>query len=470
MLVSYHNLQLNNEPFVDGANLYSVENSKLITEFDGGYFKAQPHNIRDVLSGRESLSKLKSSDVVVSNMGGPYALAYHHIRDKKKLKFRIVRDVQTSFWQGYFLQEKLCGPYTREGDAVLFLSEFQRQLFIKLFPEHLNKENTFVCAPFMHFFPKRLPPKEVDYDGLTLGWVGRVTLEKGFHIALESFISLRKKLKNVRMIVAGGRTPPKLEEWILSMLKKNRIPNDAIIRLNNGRFIPHSSVWDAYRKLDIFLFPSVSHNESLGRVMIESAYCKLPVIAAHYAAAPEVLEKKNLIPVTYKKGLWQLASLATIGKVNQEDIVQKVLAHKKLSTISDISRYKKHDLKYANILIGNQKKENLSPLSSEMKRLIECVRLYQDTPLISLEASFDRLRTFIMKENYSILALWHVYTMAYMGYNPYILFFAHEDHDNFKRVRIKFQKWIMVAKNPVKMPFKKYYYFKRRRLANKRGY
>lgn len=470
MLVSYHNLQLNNEPFVDGANLYSVENSKLITEFDGSYFKAQPHNIRDVLSGKESLSGLKSNDVVVSNMGGPYALAYHHIRDKKNLKFRIIRDVQTSFWQGYFLQEKLCGPYTREGDAVLFLSEFQRQLFIKLFPEHLNKENTFVCAPFMHFFPKDLPKKENDYDGLTLGWVGRVTSEKGFHIALRSFIEVRKQLENVRLIVSGGRSPPKFEKWIISTLKKNQVPDNAIIRMNQGKFIPHLSVWDTYKKLDVFLFPSMSLNESLGRVMIEASYCKIPVIAAHYAAAPEILSPHNLIPVTYKKHLMQLSCAENSGHVDQDEFTRRILEHKKLSNKTRIKNYENHYLKYVNILKGEQKKEKLTVLNSEIKKLIKGFKLYQDKPSISPELSFERLRKFMMNENYAILSLWHFYIPVYMGYNPYVLFFANNYPTSLERVCLKLQKGIMLAKNPIKSHFKKWYYVKRREFANKMGY
>jgi len=382
MLVSYNDFQLNNEPFIDGANMYSIENSMLIKEFEGNHFKAKPHNVRAILSGKESLAGLKSNDVVVSNVGGPYAWVYHYIREKKGLKFRIVRDVQTSFWQGYFLQETLCGPYTREGDAILFLSEFQRQLFISLFPEHLNEENTFVCAPFMHFFPREFPKKEKDYDGLTLGWVGRVTAEKGFHIALESFIRLRKELKNVRMVVAGGRTPKTLEKWIFRTLRKNGISNDALVWLNDRKFMPHSSVWDAYKAMDVFLFPSVSHNESLGRVMVEAAYCKLPVIAAHYAAAPEIIDAHNLVPVTYKKGLIQLAGITNMGRVDEDVFIRKIIEHKKLSNKTRIMNDKNHDLKYANILKGEQKKERQVILDNEIERLIKGVKLYQNKPSI----------------------------------------------------------------------------------------
>lgn len=468
MLVSYHNFKLNKELFIDGANLYSVENSNLIKEFDGLEFVAKHHDIRKALSGKERIPKLKSDDVVVSN-AGPYAFAYHYLREKKNFDFRIVRDVQTSFWQGYFLQEKLCGDHTREGDAVLFLSEFQRQLFIKLFPESLNERNTFVCAPFMHFFPEELPANRNDYDGLTLGWVGRVTVEKRFDKALDAFIKIREHLGNVRMVVAGGRASSGFEKYISNMLKKNKVPPEDFIRLNNGKFMPHSSVWDVYKQFDVFLFPSVSSNESLGRVVVEATYCGLPVIAANYAAAPEILDKKNLIPVIYKKKLLQLGFIGGIGCVESEDIVKKVIEYQKLPK-GNISFYKNHDLKYINILKGVQKKEKSVSLDKGVKSLIEGVRLYQDKPLLPKQKSFEMLSKFLINENYANLGMWNFYIPAYMGYNPYILFFADEERQIFEKMRIKTQKFIMHAKKPIKNPFKKYYFFKRKRSLKNKGY
>jgi glycosyltransferase involved in cell wall biosynthesis len=469
MLVSYHNLSLYNEPFIDGANLYSIENSKLIKEFNGSEFVAKTHDIRDVLSGKESLLNLKSDGVVVSN-AGPYAFAYHYMREKKGLKFRIVRDVQTSLWQGYLLQEKLCGQYTREGDAILFLSEFQRQLFIKLFPESLNKGNTFVCAPFMHFFPENPPKKESDYDGLTLGWVGRVTVEKGFHNALESFISLKKQMGKVRMIIAGGRTGKRFEKYIQSKLRKNGIGADAFIRLNNGMFEPHALVWDAYKKFDIFLFPSVSTNESLGRVIVEAAYCNVPVIAAHYAAAPELLSKKNLVPVEYKKDFRQLVKIATAGFTVPEDITAKVVEHKRLEKKAHISGYMRHDLKYINILKGKQKKENCMSLDKNIREFIDGINIYHGDECLTKDESFMRMRKFLLNENYATLSMWNSYINAYMRYNPCVQFFANEKKPFSKRCQIKMQKLTMFAKTPIKTPLKKYYYFKRKQSFKKYGY
>lgn len=460
MIVSYHDPKLNNEPFIDGANLYSMENSKLIKEF-GDCFTAQPHNIRNVVSRRTNLSKLRSDDVIVSN-AGPYAFAYHYLREKKGLKFRIIRDVQTSFKQGCFLQEKLCEPYTKEGDVVLFLSEFQRQLFIKLFPESLNTDNTFVCAPFMHFFPKELPQKENNYDGLTLGWVGRVTPEKGFHKALEAFVKIRKHLDNVRMIVSGGMDSQYFKKWVSHILKKNKISPEEFIRLNNGRFMPHDSIWGIYKQFDIFLFPSISSNESLGRVMIEATYCRLPVIAANYAATPEILNKSYLLPVTYKKGLLQIASIDTIGQVEPKDIIKKVIEYQKIPK-GNISFYKNHDLKYINILKGVQKKENCKCLSKDIKNLIENVRFYQDKCL-SKQKSFEILRQFLVNESYACLSLWNGYIPAYMGYNPYMLIFENKKRKIFGKIHTSTQKFIMHAKTPIRTYLKRYYLFKRKRV------
>jgi hypothetical protein len=321
----------------------------------------------------------------------------------------------------------------------------------------------------MHFFPKKPSKPEKNFDGLTLGWVGRVTPEKGFHTALNAFIRIRKQLGKARMVVAGGRTTPQFEEWIRLWLEKNGVPPDCLIRLNSGRFMPHHLVWQAYRMFDIFLFPSVSSNESLGRVMIEASYGGVPVIAANHAAAPEILKRKNLLPVEYKRNLLQLAGIGPCGRVYAADIVEKVLSGTQMLQKADISNYAKHDLKYKQILEGEHGREKARALKKDAKEFIDGVRLYQDKPSLAPQKSFERLKEFIANENYAILGMWHFYLNAYMGYNPYVLFFAEDERRFSENARIRLQKLVMKAKNPVKKPFKMYYYHRAKLRAKEMG-
>lgn len=473
MIVSYHNYQLDNELFIDGANYYYIENTKLLQECTLPNVKPVPHNFRNLVLGKEKLLKLTGDDVLLCNVG-PYAHVYYYLRDKYNLKFRIVRDVQTCLWPGYLFQEKLCNPHMREGDKVMFLSEFTRQLYIRLFPGVLHNENTCICAPFMHFFPKKIDKKKRDNEDLVLGWVGRVTPEKNFFQALDAFIKLNKGLGNVKFIVAGN-SGNRTKLRINKRLKKNGIKSQDFIYLNNGHFIPHDKVWEVYNAMDVFLFPSVSINESLGRTMVEACYMGVPVVAPYYGAAPELLNKKNLVSVNYENKLFQLdtAYPYSFGKISMDEFIEKLYDPKKLSKQTNIDTYKDHHRKFFDILQGKNLKEKPLKLNKQVKDFINRLYIYNDRFNPDMSKVVKRTARFLIgntdnvglthgkpkltenkytkitysKENFYILQQYNFFLSAFLNYNPY----ASLDENS---LRVRFQKVLMHLKQPVKKPFK----------------
>lgn len=473
MIVLYHNYQLNEEAFIDGANCYYIENTKLLQEQKFSNRKPTPHDFRNVILGKEKLPKLTKRDVLLSNVG-PYAHVYHYLREKHNLKFRIIRDVQTTLWPGYLFQEKICNNYMREGDKVIFLSEFTRQLYLKLFPETLNKENTTICAPFMYFFPKKIEKNERKDGNLTLGWIGRVTPEKNFYQALDAFIRLNQERGNVKFIVAG-RSANNVKLRIKRELEKKKIKEEDFIYVNNGHFIPHSSVWDLYKKMDVFLFPSLSINESLGRTIVEACYMNIPVVAAHYGASPELLSEKNLISVEYKNKLFQLDSAFpySFGRVNMDEFIEKLHNYKKLSTQSSIDKYSNHHRKFFNILQGDKLTERPIKLNKQIEEFINRVNLYKDSIRLDIDDVIKRTSRFIAgntdnrklvggkpkfietkyktkltynKENYYILHNYNFFLSAFLNYNPYASL--------NESLKVRFQRRIMHLKKPINRPLK----------------
>lgn len=411
--VNYHNYRLNNEPFIDGTNLYYDEISKLLIEQNN----SKPHNIRNILLGKEKFN-FKNNDVLLSNIG-PYAFIYHFLRKKYNLNFKIIRDIQTSFWPGYLLQEKLCEDYTQEGDKVLFLSEFTRQLFIKLFPKSLNENNTFVCAPFRHFFPKKIK-REINDKNFTLGWVGKVTEEKNFDQILEAFSRIKKEIENSHFLIVGERCSWKMKKNIEQRLVRNDIPKDSFTLLTN---VPHKNIWDLYKKLDIFLFPSTSLNESLGRVILEAGYCGIPVIAAHYATAPQLLDKKNLLSVSYRQGWINLTERPYYaGKICIDSLIEKIFNYKKLSKKIRFDLYKNHDKKFIDILLDKQCKEKLRKLDAQTDELIKNIVIYNMRSTLSHNLLFEKLKNFILKENFYCNALFHYFVPTHLGFDPSVQF------------------------------------------------
>lgn len=489
MIVSYHDYRLNNEFFISGANCYYIENSKLLKEQKPQGVKLAPHDFRNLILGKEKLPKLTEKDTLLSNVG-PYAHMYFYLREKYNLKFRIIRDVQTGLWPGYLLQEKICSNYMREGDKTMFLSEFSRQLYIKLFPEALNEGNTFVCAPFMYFFPKRIEmeKKEKKDDDLVLGWVGRVAWEKNFDQALDTFIRLYKERGNVKFIVAG-ESSNKIKLGIKKKLEKNKIKTNAFTYVNEGHFIPHKNVWDIYKKMDVFLFPSLSINESLGRTMIEACYIGIPVIAACYGAAPEILNEKNLVPVRYRDDLIQLdgGERYSFGKVDIDKFIKKLYNYKKLSQENNIAHYINHYKKFFNILQNTEHQEKLKKLNKSVKNFIDSTYLHRDHTKLNIKQIMNRTKWFINgkmnnekinnridtqkenrygtkltynKENYYILNQYHFFLPAFLNYSPHVSL-------SKENPKIKFQKFLIHLKKPFKKPVKVafYFYLKHKSLA-----
>lgn len=480
MIVSYHDYKLSSESFINGANYYYIENNKLLKEQKLKNLKPIAHNFRNLILGKEKFPDLTKEDVVLSNVG-PYAHVYHYLREKYNLKFRIIRDVQACLWPGYLLQEKICSKYTRNEDKVMFLSEFARQLYIKLFPETLNKENTFVCAPFMHFFPKFIKnTKRKDDDNLILGWIGRVALEKNFFQALNAFIRLYKERGNTKFIVAGDSNN-KMKSLIKKKLRKNKIKSDAFQYINEGHFIPHKYVWDIYKKMDVFLFPSLSLNESLGRTLVEACYMGVPVISAYYGAAPEILSEKNLISVNYRNSLLHLDGdkAYSFGSVNMAELMDKLYNHKRLSSKNNIARYMNHDKKFFNILQNNELSEKLSILNKNVREFVNNVYLYQDYTNLDIKKVMCRTKKFISsiannnltmnkmniqkknnystkfifnRESYYCLDNYHFFIPAFLNYRPYATL-------NKEGIKIKFQKSISHFKKPFRKPVKVAFYF-----------
>ncbi|MEM4267575.1 MAG: glycosyltransferase family 4 protein [Candidatus Woesearchaeota archaeon] len=473
MIIAYHNYRLSNEFFIDGANYYYIENSRLVSSKRNASvfaYSCESHNIADVIKKPAILSKLKSEDAVLANTG-PYAFIYHYLREKHGFKFRIIRDVQTGFWPGYLFQELMCTKYLRDGDKVMFLSEFARQLYIKLFPQ-LNKENTTVCAPFMHFFPEKRHIVKKKTRLRTLGWVGRINPEKGFDIVLDAFINLYKMDSSIRLLAAGYAFPH-YKKKIYAKLRKNDIPLSSFLHFNGGHFTPYTSIWEVYKRMDVLLFPSTSLNESLGRVIIEAGWSGVPVVAAFYGAAPEILPSQNLVDINFRKGLLQLDSANPYnwGDVDFDRFIEKIIGFQQLKP-TNISVYKEHHQKFFSVLSGTDEREKLANLHPKTKQFISNVKLYNNQTSLDDAEVYKKMSEFMLGwfvrkgnlnsgsakysfsiENFYLLKLYNFFLPYSLKYNPYT---SLENPGKMQEIFLKIKK---PAKPPVKWLV--YYYVRK---------
>lgn len=273
-----------------------------------------------------ALSVLSATDCVVSNVG-PHAHYYFYLREKFSLDFRIFRDVRTAIWSSYLFQEHLCQPYLRQQDVLLVASNYTRGIYEKLFP-HLADLPTVRCYPLTVGFPASLPPRPVATPGnravFTLGYIGRLSDDKNFPDIVELLITLN--LQNpggYRLLACGDVHSPSCDPGSI----REQIHD----RLGTGDYFEYlpprgnGQVWELYNRFDAMVFPSTSNLETLGRVLIEASYARVPVICGEHAAAPELMPPGSLCRVEYARGQSFSAHFDhSLGRVSIADMARAV--------------------------------------------------------------------------------------------------------------------------------------------------
>jgi glycosyltransferase involved in cell wall biosynthesis len=286
----------------DGVNLAHSEINRLLGEDAGAGFEIAFHDFDHLLRDREHARRvLESADCVLCNVG-PHAHYYHYLREKLGLGFRIVRDIKTALWSGYLLQESLCEPYLRPGDALLATSHYSRVLTRRLFP-HLAASPVHLFEPVLASRRERaaVPPRHRAGKQVTLGYLGRLSEDKNFPQVVDLLIELdreepgRYRLEAVGAIHSASCDPALVADRIRAETGRNDL----------FRWRPpveHDEVAQVLADFDWFLFFSTSNLEVLGRVLIEAGHSHLPILAADHAAAPELVAPSSLLEVTYRRG------------------------------------------------------------------------------------------------------------------------------------------------------------------------
>lgn len=368
MRIAYNNYK-DIEVIASGAALYYQEVSELLKRQK--QVNAINFEFDKVLDNSGNLPKLNKGDVLITN-SGPYSWFYYWLREKRNADYSIIHDIQTSLFSDFLLQQQLCNDLMREGDKILFLSEFQRRLYMKLFPDYLNDSNCFVCNPLLSFFPNFTEKRAEDNQVITLGYIGRVFSAKNFDQALEAFINASREIKDrkIRMIVAGRADKEFIPERVKNKLEKSGIKSANYLHINNGSFVKREEVWNILRKIDLLLFPSTANIESLGRAILEANNFKVPVIASNHAAASEVLPDSNLVPVEYFHKVVEITKCLPLGRLDDYEFLDKICEYDKIG-IGSNENYVDHDKKLFRIINNEVNKEKGIEISGEAKDFIE---------------------------------------------------------------------------------------------------
>ncbi len=119
-------------------------------------------------------------------------------------------------------------------------------------------------------------------DEFVLGYLGRLSEDKGIPVLIEACEKLKSKNINFKLLI-GGNGP--LVDFIKS---KSYVEYLGLI--------PHNQAHKFYERIDCFILPSQTKRnwkEQFGRVIVESFGAGKPVIGSSSGSIPEVLAKLN---------------------------------------------------------------------------------------------------------------------------------------------------------------------------------
>jgi len=174
--------------------------------------------------------------------------------------------------------------YNKLADAIVANSEATKKTILKnapwLNPEKIKIIYNGVDTENYSFEKTKDFRKEFGYtqDDFIIGFVGRLSVQKGVKYMLEAFKIVSEKYDNAKLLIVGKG---ELENSVKEFVDENNL-NDKIILAGFRENIP-----DLMRTIDVLLLPSLW--EGFGIVLIEAMAAGKPCVATNISSIPEIV-------------------------------------------------------------------------------------------------------------------------------------------------------------------------------------
>ena len=212
---------------------------------------------------------------------GNYAATYAYLAKKasgSQAPFSFYLHAGTDLYRDQiFLEQKILSA-----SAVLSVCEFNKSFLQKLYPQSYS---FFERRIYIHHLGVDLKDLSFCPDGrheATILAVGSLFPAKGFHLLVEAFAQVVKRLPNSVLILIGeGPEHIKINHLISRLGVKEKV-----ILLGH---LPFDQVIGYMRNSTILVHPSLGLGDAVPTVIKESLALGLPVIASDVAGIPELL-------------------------------------------------------------------------------------------------------------------------------------------------------------------------------------
>ena len=148
---------------------------------------------------------------------------------------------------------------------------------------NLSRHGIKIIIAHEHFvdFQKFVRKKRIDERLNIVGYVGRLSKEKGILCFTEAIPNILKMRNDVTFLIVGdGDLSTKIAEY----LNKKNIKN----KVKMMGWISHKDIPNHLNDLKLLISPS--YTEGLPNIMLEAMACGTPVLATYVGAIPDVIE------------------------------------------------------------------------------------------------------------------------------------------------------------------------------------
>jgi glycosyltransferase involved in cell wall biosynthesis len=193
------------------------------------------------------------------------------------------------------LVQPIVGGVVRRCDTFMVTSEFIKQ---EWYHQKYDCKYKVIYPPFnleKYDAAMQSPLPVEEHKGPTIGFVGRLSEEKGIQWLLKAMVKIKKEIPDVRLLIVGTGPMEKELRELCENLEMNSAVQFAGYRQN---------VFEVLRQLDVFVIPSRS--EGCPIVVLEAMAMGLPVVASHVGGNPELVrdgETGYLVPFNHLDGL-----------------------------------------------------------------------------------------------------------------------------------------------------------------------